>query len=293
VSRPSSEATAPAAVKTAQARPAGLAALAGLGRRRLLRVRIGVQQVVLDLLGGPGTARVAALAQPYGALGDGLERAMPTDLGQAMTALEPALALLQTQLAARGLGSLRGARCQVTVDDSWMLYDVVRADLRGLAPRAADALIRASLADVAGVDPSELVTRWQAQGASAHTLACGLPTGALPALEQALRAQGLQLESIEGEFVRTYNRYRDRIEPKCSLIALVREAGAQLAVVIDGVLTATSFEFGIGAPKELELRGRGLLRAAGVGGEGSVKCYAFTPDGWKAPEPWVCLPIGI
>jgi len=169
---------------------------------------------------------------------------------------------------------------------------VVRADLRGLAPRAADALIRASLADVAGVEPTELASRWQAQGASPHTLACGLPSVALPALEQALRTQGLVLDSIEGEFVRTYNRYRDRIEPKRALVALVREAGTQLAVVIDGVLTAMSFEFGIGAPKELELRGRGLVRAAGASAEGTIKCYVFTPEGWKAPDPWICLPIG-
>ena len=61
-------------------------------------------------------------------------------------------------------------------------------------------------------------------------------------------------------------------------------------MLINGVLTSMSFEFGVAAPKELELRGRGLLRVAGVGGDGAVRFYAITPAGWKAPDPWVCLP---
>jgi len=170
-----------------------------------------------------------------------------------------------------------------------MLYDVVRADLRGLSPRAADALIGASLADVAGVASSELVSRWQPQGDSAYTLACGLPSSTLPIVLHALGQHGMVAGAIEGEFVHEYNRYRGNLEAKCSVIAVVRDAGAQLGVLIDGVLTSMSFEFGVGTPKELELRGRGLLRVAGVGGDGAVRFYAISPPNWKAPEPWVAL----
>ena len=61
-------------------------------------------------------------------------------------------------------------------------------------------------------------------------------------------------------------------------------------MVVDGVLTSMSFEYGVGTAKELEMRGRGLLRVAGVGAEGAARFYVLAPPGGKAPEPWVALP---
>jgi hypothetical protein len=230
------------------------------------------------------------VVQAYVAGDDSGTTELPTELAAAAAALGPALDALEARVVAEGAKSIRGLVCDVVIDDAWMLYDVVRADLRGLSPRAADALIGASLADVAGVAPSEIVSRWQPQGESPYTLACGLPANALPVVGETLRAHRVATGAVEGEFVLEYNRHRLTLEPKCSVIAVVREAGAQLAVLINGVLTTMSFEFGVGAPKELELRGRGLLRVAGVGGDGSVNFYAISSPGWKAPEPWVCLP---
>ena len=256
---------------------------------RFLRARVGTDHLTLELFSSRRKPQLLArLAQDYA--GDDAAPALPTELAQAIAALAPALAAMEAGVIADGGTSIRGLVCDVVIDDAWMLYDVVRADLRGLSPRAADALIGASLADVAGVAASELVSRWQPQGDSPYTLACGLPANVLPVLGETLRARRIVLGSVEGEFVLEYNRYRQRLEPKCSVIAVVREAGAQLAVLIDGVLTSMSFEFGVAAPKELELRGRGLLRVAGVGGDGSVRFYAISPPGWKAPEPWVSLP---
>jgi hypothetical protein len=258
---------------------------------RFLRARIGTGHLTLELFSSRRKPQLLArLAQDYAGAGDDAAPSLPTELAQAIAALAPALAAMEAGVSADGGKSIRGLVCDVVIDDAWMLYDVVRADLRGLSPRAADALIGASLADVAGVAASELVSRWQPQGDSPYTLACGLPANALPVLGETLRAHRMVLGSVEGEFVLEYNRYRQSLEPKCSVIAVVREAGAQLAVLIDGVLTSMSFEFGVGAPKELELRGRGLLRVAGVGGDGSVRFYAISPPGWKAPEPWVSLP---
>jgi len=263
----------------------------GWGYGRFLRARIGTERLTLELYSGRRKPQpLARLAREYVAAGEAGTPSLPTELAEAFVALEPALAALEASVLADGGKGLRGVTCDVIIDDAWMLYDVVRADLRGLSPRAADALIGASLADVAGVAASELISRWQPQGDSAYTLACGLPANAMPTLRETLRARRIELGSVEGEFVAEYNRHRDNLEPKCSVIAVVREAGAQLAVLINGVLTSMSFEFGVAAPKELELRGRGLLRVAGVGGDGAVRFYAITPAGWKAPDPWVCLP---
>lgn len=283
MSLPSSKAPEPA-----ETRPEP-AARKGWGYGRFARARIGADHLALELYSGRRTPHLLArLIQDYRSADDPAAPAQPTDLVGAIAALGPALAALQAR-ADQERASLRGVVCDFIIDDSWMLYDVVHADLRGLSPRAADALIGASLADVAGVASSELVSRWQPQGSSAYTLACGLPAAAVPALTQLLAAHRMVAGSVEGEFVHEYNRHRAKLEPACAVIAVIRDAGAQLGVLIDGVLTAMSFEFGVAAAKELELRGRGLLRAVGVGGAGAVRFYAIAPPAWKAPEPWVGL----
>ena len=258
---------------------------------RFLRARVGVEQLRIDLLAGRRHPRqVASVVMPY-ASGDGAERAAPTDLAQALAGFVPALARLQEKLDGLGEGRVRGLSCDVIIDDSWMLYDVVHADLRGLAPGAADALIAASLADVAGVEPTELSSRWQPQGASPYTLACGMPANAVPALREALATAGVVMGSVEGEFVAVYNRTRAQLDPQCAVLALVRDAGTQMAVLVGGVLTSVSFEFGVGAARELELRGRGLLRSAGVSGAENARFYVLAPPEGSAPEPWVALPL--
>jgi len=279
----------PAAASAAAAAPA--AGKQGWSLGRVLRARIGTERLTLELFSSRRKPRLLArLERNYVSAGDPDTASLPTELAEAIAALAPALDALEVAVTADGGKSLRGVVCDVAIDDAWMLYDVVRADLRGLSPRAADALIGASLADVAGVAATELVSRWQPQGDSPYTLACGLPANAMPVLGETLRARRIELGAVEGEFVLEYNRHRENLEPRCSVIAVVREAGAQLAVLMNGVLTSMSFEFGVAAPKELELRGRGLLRVAGVGGDGAVRFYAISPPGWKAPDPWVCLP---
>ncbi len=296
MSRPSNKPAPSAAQAPAPAQAAGPAVapapapVRGKLRAGGLRIRLGAQHVELQLRTAERAPRVIAeMLQPYLG-GEALPApAVPTDLVQAVGAVRAALDAFATRLSAENKGALSGLPCEVVVDDSWMLYDVVRADLRALSPRAADALIGASLADVAGIEASELASRWQPQGRSAYTLACGLPGAALPVLMDALRAHRLVARTVEGEFVLQFNRHRERFDPRRSVIALVRDAGAQLAVMVNGALACMSFEFGVSNPKELELRGRGLLRIAGVGGEGPVHFFAMSPAEWKAPEPWVCL----
>src|SRR4029077_9806210 len=150
---------------------------------------------------------------------------------------------------------IKGLTCDVLIGDAWMLYDVVRADLRNLSPRAADDVVRSSLADVAGLPPSDVVTRWQTQTGGQCTIACGMPPLALPSLQSLLKAHRLHPGEIVGEFVHEYNANRNRVSSRCAVISLVRETGSQLAVTADGVLAAMSFELGVRAPEELEVRG--------------------------------------
>ncbi len=270
MSPPSNSDAAPATAATAALPPAWQLRLRGLR----VRARIGAEKIRVDLAGGFG--RLALPPPREFELGP-----RQASLTQAAEGLGLALGALQS-----ATGPLKGLACDVVVADHWMLYDVVRTDLHGMSPQAADDLIGAALADVAGVQPGELATRWQAQGDRQSTLACGLPADALLAIGEALRGQGLRPGAIEGEFVREYNTVRRGLQLDRSVIALVREAGTQLAIGIDGVLGAMSFELGVRAPEELAIRGRGLLRCAGVGQEDSIRYYAILPEGWRPPAPW-------
>ncbi len=273
---PPSNKPAAAGEKPATAAAKGRPAARGWRFGRHLHARLGAERVRIELRARGGRVEFEQEAEVGTA---------QAGLAQAAEALAAGLAALRERA-----GSLRRMRCDIVVADSWMLYDVVRADLRSLSPRAADELIGASLADVAGVQPGELLTRWQAQGGGQCTLACGLPADVVPAIERALGAHGVSAGSIEGEFVHEYNRNRSRLEAPRAVVALVREAGSQLAVIVDGVLTAMSYELGVRAPEELEVRGRGLLRVAGLGDAEATRFYAMLPKGWLPPAPWVALP---
>ncbi|HEX7156178.1 MAG TPA: hypothetical protein VF229_03125 [Burkholderiaceae bacterium] len=268
----------PPSNKPTTARPKARPAARGWRFGRRLHARLGAERVRVELRTRSGQVEFEQEIE-FGNAQAGL--------GQAAEALGAGLAALRERA-----GSLRRMRCDIVVADSWMLYDVVRADLRSLSPRAADELIGASLADVAGVQAGELLTRWQAQGSGQCTLACGLPAEVVPAIERALGTHGLRVGSIEGEFVHEYNRHRSKLDAPRAVVALVREAGSQLAIIVDGVLTAMSFELGVRAPEELEVRGRGLLRVAGLGDAEATRFYAMLPKGWLPPAPWVALPQG-
>jgi hypothetical protein len=261
----------------ASAKAAAKPKIPSLGRR--LRVRVGAEGARADLYAGLRPSRLIASQQVE-------YRPGVATLPEAVEAVDGLLAALASATVA-----LKGLRCDFVIGDAWMLYDVVRADLRSLSPRAADDVVRAALADMAGLPPSDLTTRWQTQTGGQCTLACGLPAAVLPTIETVLRKHGLRAGSVVGEFVHEYNAHRDKLNSRCAVISLVRETGAQLAVAADGVLTTMSFELGVRAPEELEARGRGLLRGAGHGADAEARFFALLPSGWNPPAPWVGLAL--
>jgi hypothetical protein len=260
----------------ASAKPAK-AKVPALGRH--LRVRIGAESARADLYAGLRPARLVASQQVE-------YRPGVATLPEAVEAVDSLLSSLASATV-----PLKGLRCDFVIGDAWMLYDVVRADLRSLSPRAADDVVRSALADMAGVPPSDLVTRWQTQTGGQCTLACGMPAAVLPTIQTVLGKHGLRPGAITGEFVHEYNAHRDRLVSRCAVISLVRETGAQLAVAADGVVTTMSFELGVRAPEELEARGRGLLRGAGHGADADPRFFALLPAGWNPPAPWVGLSL--
>ena len=253
----------------------------GFSLSRRLRLRVGAEGARAELLSGWRKPRVVATQQ--------IEfRPGVATLPEAIVALEPLLAAI----VAAG-GPIKGLTCDVLIGDAWMLYDVVRADLRNLSPRAADDVVRSSLADVAGVPPGDVITRWQTQTGGTCTIACGMPAAVLPSLQALLKTHKLHPGEFVGEFVYEYNAQRDRLSSRCAVISLVRETGTQLAVAADGVLTAMSFELGVRAPEDLEARGRGLLRGAGLTLDSDTRFFALLPAGWTPPAPWIALPTSI
>ena len=253
-------------------------AKAGLALGRRVRLRVGAEGARAELLAGWRKPRVVATQQiEY--------RPGVATLPEAVMAAEPLLAALVA-----AAGPIKGLACDVLIGDAWMLYDVVRADLRNLSPRAADDVVRSSLADVAGVPPGDVITRWQTQAGGACTIACGMPAAALPSLQTLLKAHRLHPGEIVGEFIYEYNAQRNRLSSQCAVISLVRETGSQLAVAANGVLTAMSFELGVRAPEDLEVRGRGLVRGTGMTMDAETRFFALLPAGWAPPAPWVAVP---
>ncbi len=253
------------------------AAKAGSGLSRRLRLRVGAEGARLDLVTGWRKPRVAATQQiEY--------RPGVATVSEAIVALDPLFAALVA-----ATGPIKGLSCDVLIGDAWMLYDIVRADLRSLSPRAADDVVRSALADVAGLPPSEVVTRWQTQSGGQCTVACGMPAAVLPSLQTLLQLHKLHPGEIAGEFVHEFNANRNRLASRSAVISLVRETGTQLAVAAGGVLTAMSFELGVRAPEDLEVRGRSLLRSAGMSLDADTRFFALLPAGWTPPPPWVAL----
>jgi hypothetical protein len=116
-----------------------------------------------------------------------------------------------------------------------------------------------------------------------------MPAAVLPSLQTLLQLHKLHPGEIAGEFVHEFNANRNRLASRSAVISLVRETGTQLAVAAGGVLTAMSFELGVRAPEDLEVRGRSLLRSAGMSLDADTRFFALLPAGWTPPPPWVAL----
>jgi hypothetical protein len=244
--------------------------------RSRVRARLGDDGARVRLLRGPANgrqtvacARTVTLDPP------------PAQIDAVLEALDRAL-----RETAESGHAIAGLRCDVVVADAWMLYEVIDGDLGDSGRLAADEIVRAALADTAGVKPDELVARWQRQGAS-RNFACALPASVLQSLQAVLARHRLRLGSVNGELVRVFNANRHALSAPRSVLAVARPTGTQLGLVVDGAFAAVRYEPGINLPQPLLERSHALMRCAGFEPDGVTRYYADEALPAGAGSPWL------
>lgn len=188
--------------------------------------------------------------------------------------------------------SVAGMRCDVSVADMWLVYDVIGGDLGELQPRVADDVVGASFADMLGMKREDLAVRWQAQGVR-RQLACAMSRDALDRLRAAIERVGARLGTIEGELVQTFNAQRDALTAQRAVLAVARDGGTQFGLILDGKFAAVRFEPGRRDAQRLQYEGTALLRCAGLDADNDVRFVADAapdvalPDAWNQPTSLV------
>lgn len=221
-----------------------------LVRRRTHRVRVylGTRHVTVDLIAGWRTRNLAR----------GVSVAHEGSIDAALAALAEALREVR-----RTAGSLRGLACELVLADGWIVYDVVTLDLLRVTPASAATAVGAALADVAGVRAESLDVRWQWQRDGRSVFAMAVAHATLARLRGTLASAGLQLGSLTGEFIAVYNAQRPGFTGRRIVLAVGREGGAQIAVLVDGVIRATRFELGSTGGVQLSNAAAGVMRERG------------------------------
>ena len=236
-------------------------------------------------LGSDG-ARVRVLRRlPFGSQHDISDRSArcstaASDVTEVISALDEALRETAQEHAIAGL------RCDVAVDDSWMIYDVIAGDLGDNPRRAADDLAAAALADTAGLHSNEIVVRWQRQG-KLRNLACALPTSAVQALQGVLHRHRVQLGTINGELVQAYNAMRHGFEPAAAVLAVPRSNGTQIGLIDEAGFAALRYEPRVCEPAALLECSRALMRCVGVEPDESTRFYADETLAADTDTPWI------
>jgi hypothetical protein len=221
-------------------------------RRHTQRVRVyfGTRDVTIDLLAGRRKQRsLRRLTHSIEDVGV---------LDSALVALGAALHALRTEA-----GDLRGLACEVVLADGWIVYDVISIDLLRVKPRAAHSAIVATLEDVAGAHAGSLLVQWQWQSDGRGVFAMAIPRATIGKLKATFATTGLVLKSVTGEFVAVFNAQRRSLTGRRVVFAVGREAGAQIAVLNNGVIRATRFELGGAGSASLSSAAAGVMRVRG------------------------------
>ena len=205
-----------------------------------------------------------------------------------LTCVEALSAALDA-LAASGT-TLRGARIDLVVADAWLIYDIVEIDLRDLPDRAAKSAVSALLADLAGVEPGSLVSRWQTIARPATQLACAMPADAAASLNDLVRRHRLRCGHMQGEFVSAFNSHRNEFDGVPTALAVMRSHGTQIGVVWNGVLAALHHEGGLPVLDRLTALCDSLVRRAGYEFDQSMRYLADAREvelcaPWRSVQP--------
>jgi len=230
----------------------------GALRRMTQRVRVyvGARRVNADLLTGWRKRRMKRGVT----LAVEAEQTAGGRVEATLSALHDALQSLRAECGRRA--GLRGLDCDVVLADAWVIYDVVPLDLARSAPELADRAICAALADVAGTDPGALAVRWQPQR-DGRAFAMAADRRLLAQVQAVLDRFGLATSSLTGEFISVFNAQRRTLTGRKAVLAVGREDGAQIAVVVDGAIAATRYEIGRAGARALAQAAASVMRARG------------------------------
>lgn len=246
-----------------------------LPRAKRIEVRLGADAVELAVWHGwrkPRLAQQAVYQDPAGRY-------------MSLLAASDQLARALDHMAEE-VDHLRGAWLNAVVGDEWLVYEIVDVDLRELSARAASAVVAALVADAAGVEPALLVVRWQTIEPDTRQLVCAVPAAALVSLEQTVQRHNLRWESLQGEFVTSFNRHRNRLGGSAAALAVMRPQGTQIGVFAGGALKALHHEAGRPAPARLKSLSESLLRRRGCEPDSSMLYIGDATDG-VLETPWL------
>lgn len=236
-------------------------------RRWRCRVRayVGTHHVSVELRALGRSLRmqtVRSARRPVAATAPQLEAALQA-LGDALEELRRAS---QADVG-RNFG---GVACEVILADAWLVYDVVPVDLARLSPALAQQAIAAALADIVGAPADTLWVRWQRQRDGRAAFGMALSRTDLDALRSVVTAHRLRLAAVTGEFIAILNAQRAVLPSDRTVVAIVRDAGTQIATLAGGDVALAQFELGLAnvaalpAVAQRALSARGLESAATV-----------------------------
>lgn len=191
-------------------------------------------------------------------------------LGHALDALGDALQELRHAARDEVGEDFGGTACDVILADAWLLYDVVPVDLAMLSPALAHQAVTAALAEVAGAPAETLSVRWQRRRDGRAVLAMAMHLEDLGLVRRAVTARHLRLAAVTGEFIAIINARRTTVGSGRAVVAVVREAGTQIAALVDGEVALTQFEIGVTDASSLPAVARRLLSARGLDAEAAI-----------------------
>lgn len=231
-------------------------------RRLRCRVRayVGTHHVHAELrVRGPALRwrPVHAVRQPVGATG-------ASGLAAALAALDTALTELQVAATVEVGSDFGGARCELILADAWVVYDVVPVDLSMLTPALAQQAVAAALGEVLGAPADALSVRWQRQRDGRGVFGMALSRDDLALVRQTVTAHRLHLSAVTGEFVAVLNGQRSTVPTERTVVAVVREAGTQLAALVGGEVALAQFETGLADATALPVVAQRALSARGL-----------------------------
>jgi hypothetical protein len=176
---------------------------------------------------GQGTRAAATPDSPMGES----TRASADELAHTIDAVLAELAQTST---------LRGARLEVELADSLLLFDVVSGDYAGDSERQLQAVANACVAELLGDAAPAHEVRWHLQADGKHLLIGAIASDLLHAVSEAAARQGLRLGSVQPDFCLQWNHHAAALRAGAAVFVVASGRDAVVACVANGSVAGLS-----------------------------------------------------